>query len=41
MGWGEGGPKETRQQVSLPVKCCHTELQDQAERVKVCPVSSG
>lgn len=40
MGWGEGGPKETRQQVSLPVKCCHPELQDQAEWVKVCPVSS-
>lgn len=41
MGWGEGGPKETRQQVSRAVKSCHPELQDQVERVKVCPVSSG
>lgn len=41
MGWGEGGPKETGEQVSQAVNSCHRELRDQAERVKVCPVSSG
>lgn len=40
MGWGEGGPKETRQQVSRAVNSCHRGLRDQAERVKVCRVSS-
>lgn len=40
MGWGEGGPKETRQQVSRAVNSCHRGIWDQAERVKVCPVSS-
>lgn len=40
MGWGEDGPKETRQQVSRAVNSFHRELRDQAEQVKVCPVSS-
>lgn len=40
MGWGEGGPKETKQQVSRAVNSCHRGLRDRAEQVKVCPVSS-
>lgn len=32
MGCGEGGPKETRQQVSRAVNSCHRGLRDQAEQ---------